>query len=126
VWVGYPNQRVSMTSVHGISVAGGTFPARIWHDYMQTAKGSYCGDFPKPKDRFHSAPFFGKYASTGGSGDKEFDYGTGGGSAQGFETNGTGGGNGNGSTGGGGGKYDKRFYESPPQAPPRVQSSPPR
>jgi membrane peptidoglycan carboxypeptidase len=26
VWVGYPNQRISMTSVHGISVAGGTFP----------------------------------------------------------------------------------------------------
>jgi len=125
VWVGYPNQRVSMTSVHGISVAGGTFPARIWHDYMQTAKGSYCGDFSKPKDSFHSAPFFGKYASTGGSDDNDFDYGTdgtGGGSAQGFETNGTGGGNGNGSTGGGGGKYDKRFYESPPQAAPRVQS----
>ncbi|MFL5957841.1 MAG: transglycosylase domain-containing protein [Solirubrobacterales bacterium] len=124
VWVGYPNQRVSMTSVHGISVAGGTFPARIWHDYMQTAKGSYCGDFPKPNDRFHSAPFFGKYASTGGSDDNNFDDGTGGGSAQGFETNGTGGGKGNGSTGGGGGKYDKRFYESPPQAAPRVQSSP--
>src|SRR4051795_4167454 len=77
VWVGYPNHRVSMTSVHGISVAGGTFPARIWHDYMQTARGSYCGDFPKPKDPFHSAPFFGKYASTGGSGDNSFDYGTG-------------------------------------------------
>src|SRR5215211_6248263 len=125
VWVGYPNQRVSMTSVHGISAAGGTFPARISHDYMQTAKGSYCGDFAKPKDSFHSAPFFGKYASTGGSDDNDFDYGTdgtGGGSAQGFETNGTGGGNGNGSTGGGGGKYDKRFYESPPQAAPRVQS----
>jgi penicillin-binding protein 1A len=130
VWVGYPNQRVSMTSVHGISVAGGTFPARIWHDYMQTAKGSYCGDFPKPKASFHSAPFFGKYASTGGSGDNNFNYGTGGGggggSAQGFETNGTGGGNGNGSTGGGGGKYDKRFYQSPPQAAPHVQSPTPR
>jgi penicillin-binding protein 1A len=128
VWVGYPNQRVSMTSVHGISVAGGTFPARIWHDYMQTAKGSYCGDFPKPKDAFHSAPFFGKYASTGGSSDNNFDYGTGsdtgGSSAQGFETNGTDGGNGNRSTGGGGGKYDKRFYESPPQAAPHVQSPP--
>ncbi len=27
VWVGYPDALISMTSVHGISVAGGTFPA---------------------------------------------------------------------------------------------------
>src|SRR3954462_6396826 len=37
VWVGYPNSRVPMTSVHGISVQGGSFPAQIWHDYMLTA-----------------------------------------------------------------------------------------
>jgi penicillin-binding protein 1A len=37
VWVGYPDELRSMTSVHGISVAGGTFPAQIWHDYMQVA-----------------------------------------------------------------------------------------
>ena len=33
VWVGYPNSegvRRSMDSVHGITVAGGTFPASIW------------------------------------------------------------------------------------------------
>jgi penicillin-binding protein 1A len=124
VWVGYPNQRVSMTNVHGIEVAGGTFPARIWHDYMETAKGSYCGDFPQPKTPFKAAPFFGKYASTGGNGQDTFDGNSvtgGGGSAQGFETNGTGGGGGGGgSTGGGGGKYDKRFYASPPQPQPHV------
>ncbi|HEX3318423.1 MAG TPA: transglycosylase domain-containing protein [Solirubrobacteraceae bacterium] len=120
VWVGYPNQRISMTSVHGIEVAGGTFPARIWHDYMQTAKGSYCGDFPKPSTPFQSAPFFGKYASTGGNGQDFSGNGSnGGGSAQGFETNGNGGG-GSGSTGGSGGKYNKRFYASPPQGPPNV------
>jgi penicillin-binding protein 1A len=124
VWVGYPNQRVSMTNVHGIEVAGGTFPARIWHDYMETAKGSYCGDFPQPTTPFKAAPFFGKYASTGGNGQDTFDGNSvtgGGGSAQGFETNGTGGGGGGGgSTGGGGGKYDKRFYASPPQPQPHV------
>ena len=122
VWVGYPNQRVSMTNVHGIEVAGGTFPARIWHDYMETAKGSYCGDFPQPKTPFKAAPFFGKYASTGGNGQDTFDGNsvTGGGSAQGFETNGTGGGGGGSSTGGGGGKYDKRFYASPPQQQPHI------
>jgi penicillin-binding protein 1A len=36
VWVGHPDKDVPMTNVHGVSVAGGTFPARIWHDTMQT------------------------------------------------------------------------------------------
>jgi penicillin-binding protein 1A len=124
VWVGYPNQRISMTSVHGIEVAGGTFPARIWHDYMETAKGSYCGGFPQPKTPFQSAPFFGKYASTGGNGADSYDPNSSndGNSAQGFETNGTGGGGGGGgSTGGGGGRYDKRFYAAPPQPPPHIK-----
>ena len=32
VWVGYPQSNdISMTSVHGITVFGGTFPAEIWH-----------------------------------------------------------------------------------------------
>ena len=32
VWVGYPESNdISMTSVHGITVFGGTFPAEIWH-----------------------------------------------------------------------------------------------
>ncbi|HMM49367.1 MAG TPA: transglycosylase domain-containing protein, partial [Miltoncostaeaceae bacterium] len=38
VWVGYPNdpgEKRSMTSVHGIAVAGGSFPAQIWGDYMR-------------------------------------------------------------------------------------------
>ena len=34
VWVGHPEARVSMTNVHGIRVAGGTFPAEIWHKFM--------------------------------------------------------------------------------------------
>jgi penicillin-binding protein 1A len=34
VWVGYPDKIVPMTSVHGIKVAGGTFPARMWSNYM--------------------------------------------------------------------------------------------
>jgi penicillin-binding protein 1A len=37
VWVGYPHKTVPMTNVHGIHVAGGTFPAMIWHDFMQPA-----------------------------------------------------------------------------------------
>ena len=32
VWVGYPESNaIEMTSVHGITVFGGTFPAEIWH-----------------------------------------------------------------------------------------------
>ena len=34
VWVGYPHARTPMTSVHGIRVMGGTFPAQIWREFM--------------------------------------------------------------------------------------------
>jgi penicillin-binding protein 1A len=37
VWVGYPNAQIAMTSVHGIAVAGGTFPATIWNLFMSRA-----------------------------------------------------------------------------------------
>ena len=37
VWVGYPNAQIEMRSVHGISVAGGSFPAMIWHDFVVPA-----------------------------------------------------------------------------------------
>ncbi len=49
VWVGYPDAQTPMTSVHGISVAGGTFPAQIWHDFMVVANGE-CGTFPPPTE----------------------------------------------------------------------------
>jgi penicillin-binding protein 1A len=37
VWVGYPQGLVPMTSVHGIRVSGGTFPAQIWQRFMYQA-----------------------------------------------------------------------------------------
>ena len=37
VWVGYPQGRIPMTSVHGITVYGGTFPASIWRTFMLRA-----------------------------------------------------------------------------------------
>jgi penicillin-binding protein 1A len=38
VWVGYPNQlRPMLTEFNGEPVAGGTFPARIWKNFMQSA-----------------------------------------------------------------------------------------
>ena len=37
VWVGHPEGAVPMTDVHGITVTGGTFPARIFASYMKSA-----------------------------------------------------------------------------------------
>jgi penicillin-binding protein 1A len=74
VWVGYPDELRSMTSVHGISVAGGTFPAQIWHDYMEVAlhrpeinKGDFCPSFPEPRDPVDWIPFHGTYTSSSSS-----------------------------------------------------------
>ena len=66
-WVGYPNAQVQMkTEYHGGSVAGGTFPAEIWGDYMKSIKGKFCGDFKPAKTAAQFTPFFGKYARGGG------------------------------------------------------------
>jgi penicillin-binding protein 1A len=110
-WVGYPNALREMRSVHGISVAGGTFPAEIWAKFMKVAKGSYCDDFQKPTSTISWTPFFGKYSRGGysnyGQNGQTGTYGGGGGS------------NGPGNTYGGGyGGYDPRLYEQAPQVPP--------
>jgi penicillin-binding protein 1A len=68
VWVGYPDKQIEMRAVHGISVAGGTFPAQIWAAYMKRAKGSFCGGFRPPREPFKASPFFGTYATTGAPG----------------------------------------------------------
>ena len=48
-WVGHLRGRVPMTNVHGITVFGGTFPARIWHDFMVPAmRGLPSLGFPPP------------------------------------------------------------------------------
>jgi penicillin-binding protein 1A len=50
VWVGYPQGLVPMTSVHGIRVYGGTFPAQIWRQFMLAAhQGVAVADFPYPR-----------------------------------------------------------------------------
>jgi penicillin-binding protein 1A len=74
VWVGYPKAQIFMTSeYHGSSVAGGTFPAEIWGDYMRKAKGGFCGEFSKPTQPLAFTKFFGKYAT----GQSKTDDGTG-------------------------------------------------
>jgi penicillin-binding protein 1A len=62
-WIGYPKP-IQMTTLHGISVQGATFPSFIWKAFMLKAHGSYCGDFPTFPP-FVSQPFFGHYATTG-------------------------------------------------------------
>jgi len=37
VWMGYPGREVPMLDVGGIRVTGGSYPARIWHDFMAAA-----------------------------------------------------------------------------------------
>src|SRR3954464_5143141 len=126
VWVGYPKTTASMTSVPPYGeMFGGTAPALIWHDFMQTAAKGRCKDFPKPQRPFQGAPFFGHYARGGAPG-SDTTVPQGGQNSYGVDTpvptapptNGgtpdkgkTGGGHG----GGGGQKegYDPDLYESP-------------
>jgi penicillin-binding protein 1A len=79
VWVGYPESNdVSMYSVHGITVFGGTFPAEIWHSLYSEA-GVPCEQFTKPKQAISWAPYYGRFAQAspaagrraGGSGGKD-------------------------------------------------------
>ena len=72
VWMGYPTKRVSMTSVHGQPQQGGYLPAEIWHAYMAAVtEGKPCVEFPAPKESISYQPFFGRFASTGRSGENE-------------------------------------------------------
>jgi penicillin-binding protein 1A len=118
VWVGYPNALKEMRSVHGIQVAGGTFPAQIWHDFMSAAHRD-CRSFPPPTQPAKFSAFYGRNSATGrasGGSGYRYDYGyrapqrdQGGGS----------------SAGGGDYRgYDPRLYAEPPQAPPRTTEPP--
>lgn len=105
VWVGYPNALVSMSATRIGAVAGGTWPAMIWHDYMNVAKGNNCDSFPEPTEPAQFQPFFGHYATTGAQDTGPYDdgYGT---SAGGDDYTG----------------YDDRVYEEPPQPDPQTQA----
>jgi penicillin-binding protein 1A len=75
VWVGYPNAKIPMTAVHGIRVAGGTFPATIWRLFMVPAYGKHPPrDWPLPRNPVVWIPFHGQYQYFGappGSGDNK-------------------------------------------------------
>jgi penicillin-binding protein 1A len=65
-WVGYPDALRSMSSVHGTAVAGGTFPASIWGDFMNSVISS-CEPFPEVKEPVEFVPFHGEFSSESGS-----------------------------------------------------------
>ena len=51
VWMGFPqNESTPMTNVRGIAVAGGTFPAQMWSNYMKAETAGM------PSDNFPAAP----------------------------------------------------------------------
>jgi penicillin-binding protein 1A len=51
VWMGYPGREVPMIDVGGIRVTGGSYPARIWHDFMAAAMvGEPPLDWERPPD----------------------------------------------------------------------------
>ena len=81
VWVGYPESNdVSMSSVHGITVFGGTFPAEIWHSLYSNG-GVPCEEFEEPEQKISWAPYYGHFTqatprdnsddSSGSSGESE-------------------------------------------------------
>jgi penicillin-binding protein 1A len=79
VWVGYPQAKIPMTSVHGQRVTGGLYPAQIWRLFMSSAIGQLEPEsFPEPVDwpewttfeRGQYARSFGYYDSGGGSDDE--------------------------------------------------------
>jgi penicillin-binding protein 1A len=79
VWVGYPqSNEISMTSVHGITVFGGTFPAEIWHS-LYSEGGVPCEEFSEPKGKVSWAPYYGNFtqsnprdhSSKGGGGEED-------------------------------------------------------
>jgi len=65
VWVGYPNASGTpqyMTDVHGIAVAGATFPAHIWASFMSNvlsnpAYACPLSDYPLPSNPVVWKPF---------------------------------------------------------------------
>jgi penicillin-binding protein 1A len=66
VWVGYPNAQIEMTSVHGIAVSGGTFPAEIWRLFMEAALASVAPlDWKIPEELPAWAPWEGEYQLEG-------------------------------------------------------------
>ena len=121
VWVGHPKDPYPL----GPNAQGGAIAAPIWGAYMKSARGKFCGDFPKPKVPFSAQPFFGKYSRTGGKGTGSDQQGGQPGQPGTGQPGGQSNGNGQG-TGkdGGGTQYPPDAYAAPPQQAPNTQQPP--
>jgi penicillin-binding protein 1A len=62
VWVGYPQANIPMPNGFG-----GALAAPIWHDFMLSASGGYCGDFPPPSSNWSGTAFTGPHSAAGPS-----------------------------------------------------------
>jgi penicillin-binding protein 1A len=72
VWVGYPqSNEIEMTSVHGTTVFGGTFPAEIWNS-LYIGGEIPCEEFSEPETPVSWAPYYGKYTQSGASSDDSY------------------------------------------------------
>jgi penicillin-binding protein 1A len=76
VWVGHPKGQIPMLSVHGIRVAGGTFPAEIWGKFMREALYySPPQEWQEPRDWVEWDYWDGQYQFSGGDpGDDDTGY----------------------------------------------------
>ena len=63
VWVGYPQGNIGMSNGFG-----GALAAPIWHDFMSSASGGFCGDWSSPSDPFQGTAFVGPHSANGSSG----------------------------------------------------------
>ena len=73
VWVGYPqSNEIEMTSVHGTTVFGGTFPAMIWNSLYANGEVP-CEEFSQPATQVSWAPFFGRFTQSGPSSGGSFE-----------------------------------------------------
>jgi len=123
VWVGHPKDPYPL----GPNAQGGAIAAPIWGAYMKSARGKFCGDFPKPKVPFSAQPFFGKFSRSGGKTGTDQQPGQTGQPNTGQPDTGQQGvapdANGQG-TGKGGTQYPPDAYSSPPQQAPNTQQPP--
>jgi penicillin-binding protein 1A len=118
VWVGHPKDPYPL----GPNAQGGAIAAPIWGAYMKSARGKFCGDFPKPKVPFSAQPFFGKFSRSGGKTGKDEQSGQPAkpdAGQQGVSPGADGQG-----TGKGGTQYPPDAYSAPPQQAPNTQPPP--
>jgi penicillin-binding protein 1A len=74
VWVGYPQSNaIEMSSVHGTTVYGGTFPAEIWHS-LYTGAEVPCEEFEQPDRKVSWAPFYGSFTAAAPSSGSSDDF----------------------------------------------------